>query len=516
MKKIMKKRRLCMAVLCVFALYCLAACAKGDGAGSAGSSAGAESTAEKDTAETGDGSGKSADSGAQGQEAGGQDAGNQEAGEKAAEGADGAGADGKVTAGSEYDGSEFPLEKMGRIELCDYSEIPVTMVKVEEPTEEDIEEYIADLLYDDAVEVADRPVQDGDIVTIDFSGTINGSPFDGGEGEDFDLRVGSDSFIEGFEGQLTGHSIGETFDIFVTFPEDYYDEDVAGKDAIFETTVKAIRQPAALTEELVAKYTESGSVTVEEFKSEIRERLLTQNSQDTEDNIGFEALTFIISNSVLEPSDEYISWQTGKNKVEFLDMLELMGESLEDYLAENDITEEDLDSDFRQSAENLAVYGMAYAKIAADQGITVNDEVMQRAAAYYGRLFGNNDYTVNDFSEEYGEDNAKQLAFEHAVEEYLAKHASVSYVSSEDYYAEFDEDEEDLEGEDSEEAEDAEADAEADGESEADADEEAETEADVEADGESEADANVDAEAEAGTDAEDGTEAAGDSAENAE
>ena len=90
------------------------------------------------------------------------------------------------------------------------------------------------------IEITDAPASMGDIAKIDFEGFDNGVAFDGGKGEDYDLELGSGSFIPGFEEQVAGHSIGEQFDVNVTFPEEYHAESLAGKPVVFKVTIKAI------------------------------------------------------------------------------------------------------------------------------------------------------------------------------------------------------------------------------------------------------------------------------------
>ena len=91
------------------------------------------------------------------------------------------------------------------------------------------------------ITIESRPVQDGDIVNIDFEGTIEGKAFDGGKGEDYPLTIGSGSFIPGFEDALIGAEIGKEVDVNVTFPEEYQEASLAGKPAVFKCTVKAIK-----------------------------------------------------------------------------------------------------------------------------------------------------------------------------------------------------------------------------------------------------------------------------------
>ncbi len=120
----------------------------------------------------------------------------------------------------------------------------------------DISDYINNNIlvnYTETNQVTDRAAADGDSVNIDFVGSVDGEEFDGGSSEGYDLTLGSGTFIDGFEEQIVGHMPGETFDVNVTFPEDYQATDLAGKDAVFSTTLNYISETVTpeLTDDFV-------------------------------------------------------------------------------------------------------------------------------------------------------------------------------------------------------------------------------------------------------------------------
>lgn len=123
-------------------------------------------------------------------------------------------------------------------------------------TDEDVANYINDNIlvnYTTTNQVTDRAAADGDTVNIDFVGSVDGEEFDGGSAEGYDLTLGSGSFIDDFEDQIVGHMPGETFDVNVTFPDDYRATDLAGKDAVFSTTLNYISETVTpeLTDDFV-------------------------------------------------------------------------------------------------------------------------------------------------------------------------------------------------------------------------------------------------------------------------
>lgn len=123
-------------------------------------------------------------------------------------------------------------------------------------TDADISDYINNNVlvnYTTTNQITDRAAADGDSVNIDYVGTVDGVEFDGGSAEGYDLTLGSGTFIDGFEDQIVGHTPGETFDVNVTFPEDYQATDLAGKDAVFATTLNYISETVTpeLTDDFV-------------------------------------------------------------------------------------------------------------------------------------------------------------------------------------------------------------------------------------------------------------------------
>ena len=160
------------------------------------------------------------------------------------------------------------------VTLGDYKgiEVPKTRVTVKK---DEIEEELKKVQEQNAREITieDRAVKDGDILTIDYSGSVDGVKFEGGTAEDQTLVIGSGAFIPGFEEQLVGKNLNETADINVTFPEEYHAPDLAGKDAVFTVTVKAIKEKELpeLDDEFAAEVSEFE--TLEDYKADIKEKV---------------------------------------------------------------------------------------------------------------------------------------------------------------------------------------------------------------------------------------------------
>ena len=161
-----------------------------------------------------------------------------------------------------------------------YKGIEVTKAPVT-VTDEDVEQEISRVQDRNSrmVTVEDRAAENGDLVTIDFDGYVDGKQFDGGKAENYDLSLGAGQFIPGFEDQVVGHNTGDEFDVNVTFPEDYHAEELKGKPAVFKIKLHEIKKKELPTvdDEFVKDVSEFD--TLEEYKNDIRDRLTKQREK---------------------------------------------------------------------------------------------------------------------------------------------------------------------------------------------------------------------------------------------
>lgn len=172
---------------------------------------------------------------------------------------------------------EFTIETevLPEITLGDFSKISLKKYTAKVPAEE-IEKaikYMADSRRDTVKIEKARAAKKGDVAVIDFVGSIDGVEFKGGKGNDYPLELGSNSFIPGYEDQLIGHKAGETVEVKTTFPENYHAKDLAGKEALFVTTIKELREykPAEINDELAKS---AGAKDLADLKKKIEERIL--------------------------------------------------------------------------------------------------------------------------------------------------------------------------------------------------------------------------------------------------
>ncbi len=166
------------------------------------------------------------------------------------------------------------MEVMPEIELKDFSSIKIQKVTADVP-EEEVEkalQYMVDSRRDSVKVEKNRATKKGDIAVIDFVGSIDGVEFKGGKGEAYPLEIGSNSFIPGYEDQLIGKKVGDVVDVKATFPKDYHAKDLAGKEALFVTTIKEIREvkKAEINDEFAKSV---GKKSLDELKEEIRNHI---------------------------------------------------------------------------------------------------------------------------------------------------------------------------------------------------------------------------------------------------
>ena len=224
-----------------------------------------------------------------------------------------------------------------------------------------------------STETVERAAEMGDTANIDFEGFLDGTPFDGGKGENHDLKLGSNSFVPGFEEQVVGMSAGEEKDIDITFPENYH-ENLAGKAVVFHVKcnkVTATNVPA-LDDEFAKDVSEFE--TLEELKADIRAKAL-ENAQKQIDN-AFEqaAVDKAAENTTVEMPKALVEAELDNQMERFAYQLQMSGYSVEQYAKMMGGDLNTMRNAFRPAAEKQAKVNVTLEKIIEVEGITVSDE----------------------------------------------------------------------------------------------------------------------------------------------
>ncbi len=231
------------------------------------------------------------------------------------------------------------------------------------------------------VDVTDRPCQSGDIVNIDFVGTVDGVKFDGGEAEGFDLTLGSGQFIPGFEDQVVGMNIGDKKDVNVKFPENYQAENLKGKDAVFAVKLNSIKgkELPELTDAFIKDAT--GSETIEEYKQKTRERLQKQADKNALDATENSILDAISATAEAEIPQAMIEREIDGLVQKFEYQLMYQGLKLQDYLDFIKVSKEDFRKNYKEQAKKNVLNQLIISQIIKDEKIEATAEEVDAKVA---------------------------------------------------------------------------------------------------------------------------------------
>ncbi len=227
------------------------------------------------------------------------------------------------------------------------------------------------------VEVTDRAAQNGDTVTIDYCGSIDGVEFAGGKDEGHKLKLGSGSFIPGFEAQIEGHNVDDAFDVNVTFPEEYHAEDLKGKAAVFACKLHKIEfeELPELDDEFAKDVSEFD--TLDEYKADVKAKL-TERSNNIANNLLEEKLVdALLAKTTVEIPPVMIENEVYSELRSFETRLMQQGMNLDIYMQYTGTTIEDLKEQARPQAERQVKTRLALEKIAELENITVTDEEIE-------------------------------------------------------------------------------------------------------------------------------------------
>lgn len=275
------------------------------------------------------------------------------------------------------------------VKLGDYKGLKVEK-QVAEVKDEDVEKQIKNF-QDRQGKMVDAPegaaVENGDFTTLNFEGFVDGTPFEGGKGEDYPLQIGSGSFIPGFEDQLVGAKIGEEKEVNVTFPEEYHSKDLAGKAAMFKCTIKSIKRKELpeINDELAKKVSKFD--TLDELKADIRKNLEENAERKAENDQKSAAIEQATNNIQVDIPAVMIDNRVTAMIQEMAMRIEQQGMKLEQYLqyAGTDIAK--IREDYRETAEKNVKTDLMLEEVAKAEDIKVeakdlDAEVAAMAAAY--------------------------------------------------------------------------------------------------------------------------------------
>ncbi len=227
-------------------------------------------------------------------------------------------------------------------------------------------------------QAVDRAAKKNDTVVIDFEGFVDGVAFEGGKGENFDLKLGSGTFIPGFEDQLIGTKAGQEKDVLVTFPTEYHAAELAGKEATFKCTVHEVKETIvpAIDDEFAKDVSETAE-TVEDLKKEVKERLLAQKAETFERDYEEALLTAVIAGMQVEIPDAMVEMQLDNVLQDFGYRLQMQGMQLDQYAKMNGMDLAQFRSMFRPQAERQVEVRLALQKIVELEKLEVSEDEVE-------------------------------------------------------------------------------------------------------------------------------------------
>ncbi len=270
-----------------------------------------------------------------------------------------------------------------------YKGLSVTR-KVEEVTEDAVNAEIEKVQKRNArtEEITDRPAQLGDTVNIDYEGFNAGVAFDGGKAEGYALALGSGSFIPGFEDAIVGHSVGESFDIEVTFPEDYHAEELKGAAVTFKINLHGIS--AQILPELDDEFAKDVSEfdTLHEYKADVKAKLEESANKKADNDVESQIIEALNEKLVAEIPEPMFVVETENFVRDYDNRLRMQGLKLDDYLKYTGMSLDDIRVQMRPRAESQVKTRLALEKIAQLENVTVSDEEIDAEIAKLAEAYG--------------------------------------------------------------------------------------------------------------------------------
>ncbi|WP_318615228.1 trigger factor [Sporosarcina sp. YIM B06819] len=276
------------------------------------------------------------------------------------------------------------------VKLGDYKGLEVTRQETA-VTDEEIEEQLKDSqkAFAELVIKEDGAVENGDTVKLDFEGFANGEAFEGGKAEQYELEIGSNSFIPGFEEQMVGMKIGEEKDVELTFPEEYHAAELAGQPAIFKVKVHEIKtkEIPALDDEL-AKEIDEEVESLEALRAKLKEKTVAEKKSASETALRDDLVEAAARNAEIDIPEVMIASETDRMMDEFAQRLQMQGMNLELYFQFSGQNEEALRGQMKDDALNRVRVSLVLEAIGKAEAIEVTEEDINVELGKMSEQFG--------------------------------------------------------------------------------------------------------------------------------
>lgn len=266
------------------------------------------------------------------------------------------------------------------------------------------------------LDVDDRAVENGDMITLDFEGFVDGTAFEGGKGTDYPLTIGSNSFIPGFEEQLVGAVIGEEKDVNVTFPEKYHAADLAGKPAVFKCTVKAIKvkELPELDDEFAKDVSEFD--TLAEYKEDIAKKLKERKEDVAKREKEDKVVDKIIENAEMDIPEPMVQSQISQLMNDFIRRMQAQGLSIDQYYQFTGLDQAKIREQMRPQALKRIQSRLVLEKVAEVENIEISDEKVDEEIAKMAEMYKMEADKLKEVMGDYEKEQIKKdLAVQEAV-----------------------------------------------------------------------------------------------------
>ena len=309
------------------------------------------------------------------------------------------------------------------VTLGEYKGVVVQKVKAD-VTDADIEAELNIVREKNSrlITVEDRGVENGDQVTIDFDGYVDGKRFDGGKGEDYPLVIGSHTFIDTFEEQLIGKTTGEECEVNVTFPEEYHVEELKNKPAVFKVTVKEIQRKELpeVNDEFASEVSDFD--TLEEYKKDIAEKVKTEKEQAAKAENENRVVEKVVENASMEIPDQMVNEEVAGMVNDYARRLESQGIPFKQYCEITGMTADKLGDQMRPQALKRIKTRLTLEAVVKAENITASEEEVEKQFDQMAETYKMEKEQIKNM---FGEEQLNQL------KEDLAVQAAVDFLVAE-------------------------------------------------------------------------------------
>jgi len=273
------------------------------------------------------------------------------------------------------------------------------------------------------VTVTDRAVEEKDIAVIDFEGFLDGKAFDGGKGENYDLEIGSNTFIPGFEEKIKGMKVGEEKDLDLTFPEEYFSKDLAGKEVVFKVKLHEIKRKELPTLDDDFAKDVSEFDTLKELKADIKDRLTKSNESKAKNEMQEAAVKAAVEVSEVELPAGMVEMEVDAMAEDLNRRLSYQGMNLDQYLKMINKSMSDFRKDNEEPAREAVKMRLVLEAIAKDAKIEVTEKDVETKVKELAEAYGRKVEEINS-NEELLKNIKESLTTEKAIE-FLVDNAKI-------------------------------------------------------------------------------------------